>query len=97
MRRASRQGVLAVPTVVVLEGQARDAVPEGETDGVRVVHAGGSGDDAIVALIQEGVTHAKMTVVTADRGLRIRVQALGAEAVGPHWLHEKLREPRLPG
>jgi predicted DNA-binding protein (UPF0278 family) len=31
-------------------------------------------------------------LVTADRGLRERAQALGAEVVGPKWLIQQLEE-----
>jgi hypothetical protein len=66
--------------VLVVEGAARgvQSIP-----GVRVVAAPGSGDDAIVALVgREGVNRA-CAVVTADRGLRERVTALGASVLGP--------------
>jgi rRNA-processing protein FCF1 len=47
-----------------------------------VVAADGSGDDAIVDLLRrEGAGTG--VVVTADRGLRERVTALGARVVGP--------------
>jgi hypothetical protein len=68
--------------VLVVEGAARrvPAVP-----GVRVVAAKRSGDDAIVDLVRdEGGSGA--VVVTADRGLRARVTALGAQVVGPSTL-----------
>ncbi|HEY0638286.1 MAG TPA: NTP pyrophosphohydrolase [Pseudonocardiaceae bacterium] len=65
--------------VLVVEGAARrvDGVP-----GVRVVAAGGSGDDAIVDLVAERGDR-RCLVVTADRELRRRVTALGAEVTGP--------------
>src|SRR4051812_22525027 len=68
--------------VLVLEGAARrvPAVP-----GVRVVSARGSGDDAIVDLVREH-GDGETVVVTADRGLRDRVRALGACVVGPSSL-----------
>jgi hypothetical protein len=71
--------------VVVLEGAARAGVPEGSLGGVRVVHAAGSGDDAVAGLSGPGVT-----VVTADRGLAERVRAAGGEVVGPSWLLSQL-------
>jgi hypothetical protein len=56
-----------------------------------VVHADGSGDDAIVT---ETRTRAGqgwvVTVVTADRALRDRVHAAGASTVGPSWLLDRL-------
>lgn len=83
--------------VLVLEGRARVGVPEQHVDGVRVVHAGGSGDDRIVeetaALAHSG---RRVTVVTADRELVERVTALGAEVMGPRTLLERLEAPPAP-
>ena len=75
--------------VLVLEGAARPGVPAGERDDVRTVHAKGSGDDAIVALVEE-LSGANVVVVTADRGLRRRVEVLGATVNGPSWLLDHL-------
>ncbi len=69
-----------VELVLVVEGRARDVAA---TDGVRVVPAPGSGDDTIVALVRDEGTGRRCVVVTADRGLRARVTALGAEVRGP--------------
>ncbi|MFC9997159.1 hypothetical protein [Nocardia sp. NPDC127526] len=83
-----------VDVVVVLEGAAKAADPEGiGMDGVRVVLAAGSGDDAIAdtvtaAAAQDG--DRTITVVTADRGLRNRVEAAGAGTVGPRWLLDRI-------
>ncbi|MFI7079222.1 hypothetical protein ACIBO1_18180 [Micromonospora sp. NPDC049903] len=71
-----------VEVVLVVEGAARD-VPG--VDGVRVVAADGSGDDAVVELVATGGDRRRV-VVTADRALRDRVTALGAEVYGPRWL-----------
>ncbi|MET7375153.1 hypothetical protein [Micromonospora arida] len=73
-----------VEVVLVVEGAARD-VPG--TEGVRVVSAAGSGDDTVVELV-EGAPRRRRLVVTADRELRGRVTALGAEVYGPRWLRE---------
>ena len=51
---------------------------------VRVVQAAGSGDDAIVAVVRE--LPGRRVVVTADRELRERCVAAGAEIRGPGWL-----------
>jgi hypothetical protein len=67
--------------VLVVEGKARGV---GTVDGVRVVAAPGSGDDTIVDLVAAAT--GRTVVVTADRGLRERVQALGAEVRGPRAL-----------
>ena len=77
--------------VLVLEGAARRGVPDGDADGVRTVHAAGSGDDAIVEEVETAVREGHdVTVVTADRGLRVRVEAEGAAVVGPSWLLQRL-------
>lgn len=69
-----------VELVLVVEGKARD-IPA--VDGVRVERAPGSGDDAIVALVAAEGPGRPVVVVTADRGLRARVTALGAQVRGP--------------
>jgi len=73
--------------VAVVEGRARD-VPA--PDGLRLVRASGSGDDALAtaarALADEG---RPVLVVTADRGLRERLPA-GTPVAGPGWLLERL-------
>lgn len=89
VRAAAGHGRIPLPAVVVLEGLARAGVAEADVDGVRVVHAAQSGDDALVALVTTATTEA-VVVVTADRGLRERVRDLGAESVGPRWLNDRL-------
>ncbi|SBT42156.1 hypothetical protein [Micromonospora auratinigra] len=71
-----------VEVVLVVEGAARHvpAVP-----GVTVVSAPGSGDDTMVELVA-AAPQRRRVVVTADRELRERVGALGAEVRGPRWL-----------
>ena len=69
-----------VEVVLVVEGRAR-AVPA--VPGVRVQPATGSGDDTIVALVAAEGAGREVVVVTADRGLRDRVTALGARVRGP--------------
>ncbi|MEI8408012.1 MULTISPECIES: NYN domain-containing protein [unclassified Kribbella] len=82
--------------VVILEGAARAAVsgPDApEVGTLRVVLADGSGDDTITAVTAETAARAdnpSITVVTADRGLRQRIEATGATAVGPRWLLDQL-------
>ncbi|GAA3719864.1 NUDIX domain-containing protein [Nonomuraea antimicrobica] len=73
--------------VAVVEGAAKSApaVP-----GIQVVAATGSGDDAIVDVVRRAKPWERVLVVTADRGLRERVHALGAETVGPKWLLSQL-------
>ncbi len=87
--------------VMVLEGATRAAAPQIKAAqdkaaqdnagaGVRVVQADGSGDDAIVALVRE--LPGRRVVVTADRELRRRCEAAGAEVFGPSWLIGLARE-----
>jgi 8-oxo-dGTP diphosphatase len=91
--------------VMVLEGAARAAAarlaaaePDADADGtgpvrpgeVRVVQARGSGDDTIVAVVRE--LPGRRAVVTADRELRARCVAAGAEILGPSWLLGLLRD-----
>lgn len=80
--------------VVVIEGAAKTAVtgePDREFEGLRVVAAHGSGDDAIVDVVAAEMDgDRRITVVTADRGLRARVEALGAVTVGPRWLFARI-------
>jgi hypothetical protein len=73
--------------IAVVEGQARD-VPA--PDGVHVVRAPGSGDDALVAVTVDLVGR-PVLVVTADRGLRDRLPA-GTAVAGPGWLLAELDE-----
>ncbi|PPF50189.1 MULTISPECIES: NUDIX domain-containing protein [unclassified Rathayibacter] len=78
---------------VVLEGVARAARPEpgALTERLTVHSADGSGDDAIVELVGALET---AVVVTADRGLAARVEALGAAVVGPRSLLDLLDPAR---
>jgi 8-oxo-dGTP diphosphatase len=73
--------------VMVLEGAANAAGPrikEAPADRVRVVHAPGHGDDTIVAVVRD--LPGRRVVVTADRELRDRCAAAGAELRSPGWL-----------
>lgn len=90
VRAAVSSGRLAEPVVVVLEGKARGGVAAGRAGGVTVVHAEGSGDDALVDVVRDAPGPGAVVLVTADRELRRRAEALGAEAVGPKWLIERL-------
>jgi len=91
LRAAVGSGVITQPVVVVLEGKAREGTPIGPADGVTVVHAQGSGDDMLIEVVERSPEHA-VTLVTADRELRRRAEALGAEVVGPSWLLGLLEE-----
>jgi hypothetical protein len=82
----AEHGLPAWPTeqppevLLVVEGAARavDSIP-----GVRVIAAPGSGDDTIVELVAAHQGNRPCLVITADRELRQRVSALGAETLGP--------------
>jgi predicted RNA-binding protein with PIN domain len=77
--------------VLVLEGQAKAGVKAGRDGHVRTVHAKGNGDDAIVAAARDAAEAGhRVTVVTADRFLQSRVQGLGALALGPSWLWDRI-------
>lgn len=73
--------------VAVVEGAAKAAPAVGE---VEVVAAQGSGDDAIVEVVRHAQPWESVLVVTADRGLKERVEALGATTTGPRWLLNQL-------
>jgi hypothetical protein len=88
IRVAAAAGQLEPPVVVVLEGAARKGAEESSVDGVRVLHASGSGDDAIAALAAEA--EEPVVAVTADRELRERVRRVGGRSVGPSWLYERI-------
>jgi hypothetical protein len=88
VRQAAAEGRLPSPVVLVLEGQAKRGVEEGEADGVEVVHAPGLGDDTLAKLAAE--SDEPVVLVTADRGLAERGRHSGAEIVGPTWLLDRL-------
>lgn len=72
-----------VELVLVVEGAARGVA---SVPGVRVESAPGSGDDLIVALVAAEAARSAgpgCVVVTADRELRHRVEAYGAQCAGP--------------
>lgn len=71
--------------ILVVEGKARVVADEaGGKSRVRLVAAKGQGDDEIADLA--GRTPGRRIVVTADRELRRRCLAKGAEVTGPRWL-----------
>jgi hypothetical protein len=88
LREATADGRLPAPVVVVLEGAARRGAEEGDAQGVRVVHAPGRGDDTLVALATNAAEPVRL--VSADRDLRRRAEAIGTEVVGPAWLLARL-------
>ncbi|MFB7597935.1 NTP pyrophosphohydrolase [Streptomyces sp. NPDC056160] len=70
--------------VLVVEGAARHVAA---VTGVRVEAAPGSGDDLVVELVARA-DQRPVVVVTADRELRRRVTALGAEVTGPRSVRD---------
>jgi len=70
-----------VDVTLVVEGKARD-IPQTD-NGVLVERAPASGDDKIADLVRVVAPSRRTVVVTADRGLRDRVVAAGAEVRGP--------------
>ena len=82
-----------VEVALVVEGAARQVAGTAE---VTVVAAAGSGDDAIVELVRARAPGRVCVVVTADRALRDRVAALGAEVRGPRWLRPPTAHPGGP-
>jgi predicted RNA-binding protein with PIN domain len=92
-QKVSIAGLPQNEVVIVFEGEARRGVQAGQDGRVRTVHAARSGDDAIVDEV--AMQHAigdrrEVIVVTADRELRDRVEAVGACAKGPIWLLDQL-------
>jgi hypothetical protein len=77
-------------------GASSAADPTADTAGdtaapVRVVSAPASGDDTVVGVVAEVVASGEnCLVVTADRELRRRCEALAAAVVGPGWLLRQL-------
>ena len=71
--------------VVVLEGAARAGRPPTGAGQLQVVHAPGSGDDALAALCAPGVV-----LVTADRELGRRARSAGADVLSPRRLLDVL-------
>jgi hypothetical protein len=74
---------------VVLDRKGSD----GERDGVQVLHARRRGRDAADDVIVQFVAAedvADLIVVTADRDLRRRVEALSARVTGPRQFRDRL-------
>lgn len=73
--------------IAVVEGAAKAAT---EPDGIEVVRAPADGDSTIVAVAEDArAAGARVVVVTADRGLRARLDA-DAIVAGPGWLNSLL-------
>jgi predicted RNA-binding protein with PIN domain len=77
--------------VLVLEGAAKGGVRAGADAHVRTVHAPRDGDATIQAETRDAVERGdRVTVITADRVLRGRVEQLGALPMSPGWLLDQL-------
>jgi predicted RNA-binding protein with PIN domain len=79
--------------VLVLEGAAKRGIPAEQRGRVRVLHAPGSGDDAIVDEVSRQVAAGdgrRVVVVTADRVLRERVVDAGGETTSPRSFLDQL-------
>ena len=72
--------------IVVVEGAARAAARDATPEPIGVVSAPGSGDDTLVEVATNAAKSATTVVITADRGLRARLDRVGALSVGPSWL-----------
>jgi hypothetical protein len=70
--------------ILVVEGRAADVA---STDRIDVIAAPGSGDDEIVQVAAAMTARGRrVIIVTADRELRQRLTATGAELAGPRTL-----------
>ncbi|MCK2037228.1 NUDIX domain-containing protein [Microbacterium sp. SSW1-49] len=76
---------------LVVEGQARAL--EDAADGIDVVRAAASGDDAIVEEASRRVAGGQaVLVITSDRGLRARVEEIGVRVQSAGWLRGLLSD-----
>lgn len=77
--------------VLVLEGQAKAGVPRGKDGHLRTAHATRDGDSTITAEARTACERGdSVVVVTADRGLQMRVEGVGARTMSPGWLLDLL-------
>jgi predicted RNA-binding protein with PIN domain len=77
--------------VLVLEGKAKGGVRAGRDAHVTTVHAARDGDSEIESQVTAARASGRsVTVITADRFLQSRVQGLGAMAMSPSWLLDKI-------
>lgn len=82
--------------VLVVEGAAASLAEDSVSEPVSVVAADGSGDDTIVDVVTAARAGGEeCVVVTADRLLRERVQALGAGILGPRALPYAARTSKI--
>ena len=73
--------------VLVLEGQGKGGVPAGKDAHLRTVHAARDGDASIVKAARAAREREHdVVVITADRALQMKVEALGCRTMSPTWL-----------
>lgn len=92
-------GSSATPLTVhlVLEGAAKGAARGLPTHPTLDVHLAPTDGDSAIAELAGSLQGSPVTVVTADQGLRKRVQRVGASIVSPRALREVLPEPEWAG
>jgi predicted RNA-binding protein with PIN domain len=90
------RATIADDVLVVVDGHPSGRATEGRWYGVEVrfTHTSGpdAADDQIARLVASAAEPAAMTVVTADRRLRARVQACGAAVEGPRRFLARLAD-----
>ena len=91
-RGAREPDLSARRVVVVLEGRANAAAPDG-VPGLELVRAPRDGDGAIVEVVGSH-SDDDVLVVTSDRELRRRVAEHGAQVRGAGWLRDVLDAAR---
>jgi hypothetical protein len=84
VRAAVDAGRIVEPVVIVLEGAARGGMEVGVASGVTVVHASGSGDNALLEIAAHAAS--QVTLVSADRALCQQAEDLGAGVRRPGYL-----------
>lgn len=83
-----------VEVVLVLDGRPIPGLPESDGGDLAVRYARRAGrdaaDDRIVELVAAAADPAALTVVTADRALRARLEPFGVRLAGPRSLLARL-------
>jgi hypothetical protein len=84
-----------------IDGTPLAGLPEGMNDGVRLLYATKRGpnaaDDRIIAFIGDHEAPPSLSLITADRNLKQRAEALGALVGGPAMLLARLDELETAG
>lgn len=92
LERLQRLAADGEAVTLVLDGRPLPDLPEGEHDGVEVLYARRSGADAADdRIVERARTDPEgVRVVTSDRRLRQRVEALGSPTTGASGLLSRL-------